>query len=157
MSTRTHRNSRQGAALVEFSLTFPIIVFSVFGFVEFCSAFLYQHTADTAAYEAARAVMVPGATANEAIATAETLLARARITDSTIIVTPSVIEEDTSLVTVEVQIPMEGNSWGPGSWFLGGTVSSSVTLLCERSPIVRITGVPAIKAKRTRMNTKAEL
>lgn len=157
MAPRVRQHRRQGATLVEFALTFPIILFTVFGFVEFCAAFLHQNTADTAAYEAARAVMVPGATASEAITTAQTLLARARVTESTIIVTPNVINEDTSLVSVEVQIPMDGNNWGPGAWFLGGTVRSNVTLLCERSPIVRITGVPDIRAKRTRMDPKADL
>ncbi len=57
---------RRGAAIVEFSLVMPIILLFFTTMIELSRVLMLQHTADTAAYEAARSAMVPGGKAQDA-------------------------------------------------------------------------------------------
>ena len=68
-----------------------------------------RHTADNAAYEAARAVMVPGATAAEAAAKAKGLLNIVGARGANIVITPSNITPSTPEVTVAIDVPMNHN------------------------------------------------
>ncbi len=77
-------HTRAGAALVELALVLPILFLFFVGIVEVSRILLLQHSIDTAAYEGARAGMVPGATAAEAKAAAVQLLTAARLKDATI-------------------------------------------------------------------------
>ena len=140
-------NSRTGAVLVEFAVVLPIIMLCFASMIEFSRVLMLQHTADTAAYEAARAAMVPGATAQDAKDSGNRLLTSNRLKTTTITVEPPVIVETTSVISVRVDIPVANNSWLPPFWFTGSTVSSEVSLICERPPMVQLTGLPAIKAK----------
>src|SRR3954452_2358003 len=65
---------RTGAVAVEFALTAPIFFVFLLAAFEFGWLNVIRHTADNAAYEAARTIIVPGATADEAIAKAQGLL-----------------------------------------------------------------------------------
>ena len=113
---------------------------------------------DTAAYEAARSAMVPGATANDAITIATELVQSADLKQVNVEVIPADITEDTGLITVRVDVPIAGNSWvTPQIFFPNATVSSEVTLMCERSPLIRLTALPALKAKKTQMNNNSGL
>ena len=60
---------RTGAAAVEFAIVAPIFFMLVLVSLEFGRLNIIRHTADQAAYEAARHAMVPGATAAEATPT----------------------------------------------------------------------------------------
>ena len=64
---------RHGAATVEFAVVLPLLVLLVFGSVELTRGLMLRHSADNAAYEAARTAIVPGATAEEAITRATEL------------------------------------------------------------------------------------
>ncbi|MCA9135183.1 MAG: pilus assembly protein [Planctomycetales bacterium] len=155
---RTQRSKRHGTTLVEFAFVFPIIIlFFLFTF-EIGRVLMLQHTADTAAYEAARSAMVPGATANDAITIATELVQSADLKQVNVEVIPADITEDTGLITVRVDVPIAGNSWvTPQIFFPNATVSSEVTLMCERSPLIRLTALPALKAKKTQMNNNSGL
>ena len=146
---------RRGAALVEFALVLPIIAVFMVSTVSISQILMMQHTADTAAYEAARAAMVPGAHVNDAVVEAQELLDVAGLTDTEITVTPSVITEETGSVTVLVEVPLEQNSWILPDQFATHLVSSEVTLLTERSPIVRQTELPKVKAKKAKLDKKS--
>src|SRR5436189_188275 len=107
------RAARRGVTIVEFALVFPVFLTLLIGLIEFVRLSNLRHAADNAAYEAARNVIVPGAKASEAIAQANDLLVRGGIRGATIRVTPSVITESTASVTVDVSVPLSGNSWLP--------------------------------------------
>lgn len=141
-------NFRGGAALVEFAFVMPVLLLTTFMVIEFSRSLLIQHTADTAAYEGARSAMVPGATASDAIAAANQLLGAAQIDGGVITVSPEVIEEDTAIISVEVRIPLARNSWIIPEWIITSDLTSEVTLFCERSPVVKLTGIPALKVKK---------
>ena len=80
MSTLATRKSklaarrRTGATAVEFAIVAPIFFTLVLASLEFGRLNIIRHTADQAAYEAARFAMVPGATAAEAKSKAESIL-----------------------------------------------------------------------------------
>ncbi len=151
MQRKNKAGIRTGAALVEFALVVPIFVFFASGVVEVSRVLLLQNTVDTAAYEGARHAMVPGATVEEAELASQDLLNSAGLKSTTITVTPDVITEETAFISVQVAVPVASNSWiAPTHFFAGMTVTSEVTLVCERPPLVRLTGLPALKAKKSK-------
>jgi hypothetical protein len=145
---------RLAAVLVEFAVVLPLVVVFSFGMIELARLLMLQHTADTAAYEGARQAMVPGATAGEAIEAAQAMLDAAELKDASISVTPALIEESTPVVTVNVIIPIKPNSW-VAFFNLGDLdVSSEVSLFCERPAVVRLSGLPVMKAKKNEKRTR---
>ncbi|MBB3210585.1 Flp pilus assembly protein TadG [Rhodopirellula rubra] len=154
----SRKRSRQGAALVEFAIVLPVMMLFFTAMIEISRILMLQHTADTAAYEAARSAMVPGATVSEAELEAQILLDAAGLVATQVTVSPSVITEETAFITVRVEVPVEENCWITPDQFTNSAVVSEVTLLTERSPIVRLTGIPELKAKKSKLKgEKTEL
>lgn len=107
---RKHRTkNRRGATTVEFAMTVPIVFLFLFASLEFMRAYNLVHTADNAAYEAARLGTTPGATAAEVESTAASVLSVIGVNDAVIDVQPPTIDLDTDDVTVTVTIPMNTN------------------------------------------------
>ena len=142
---------RRGVAIVEFAIALPIVLLIFVGMIEISRILLLQHTADTAAYEGARSGMVPGATSDEASKAAQLLLAAAGLKSSSITVTPTLIIENTPLITVRVEIPIAPNAWISPKWFADSFVASEITLFCERPPMIQLTGVPTMKSKSSKI------
>ncbi len=140
--------------MVEFAVVLPIMFLFFFAMIEIGRLLLLQHTVDTAAYEGARNAMVPGATADEARNAAQQIISSAGLRSATITVSPSVLLETTPLITVRVDVPIEGNSWGMPRFLSQGNVTSEVTLLCERPPVVQLTALPQIKSMAAKLKGK---
>src|SRR3972149_6271968 len=105
MSTRQNerrsvRQPRRGAAAVEFAITAPVFFLFLLAAFEFGWLNVMRHTADNAAYEAARQAIVPGATAAEATAEAQRVLNIVGARDAQVTITPSTIDANTKSVTV---------------------------------------------------------
>ena len=101
----TRKNSRSGAATVEFALTLPLLILMLFGAVELSHANMVLNSAEAAAYEGARRGIVPGAQASNCVNAAQSLLDIGGIRNSTITVTPADLQTsnaDTVMVTIEV-------------------------------------------------------
>src|SRR3954469_3488184 len=123
---------RTGAVAVEFAITAPIFFVFLLAAFEFGWLNVIRHTADNAAYEAARNVIVPGATAAEATAKATSILNVVGARGAKIKITPSSITNSTTEVTVAVDIPMSSNGLITPR-FTGKTVlHSESTLKTER-------------------------
>lgn len=148
---------KRGAALVEFAMVLPILMMFFYGMIELSRVLLLQHTVDTASYEGARSAIVPGASSQDAIDCASKLLATGKLKAATITVTPTVITEDTPVITVLVEVPIRENAWMTPFWFKKGSVKSEVTLITERPPIIQLTGVPQLKAKSKKAKTTSAL
>ncbi len=127
-----HRNGRNGATAVEFAIVAPVFFLILFAMFEFSRINVFRHTADIAAYEAARVAMVPGATANEAIAEANRQLSVIGTRGATVTVNPAVIDEDTQQVTVEVTVPMSQNAFVLSRFTDRAVLRSESTLRTER-------------------------
>lgn len=148
MNNRPFRLRRQrGAVLVEFAVVLPVAFLLFMAFLEISHALLLQHSVDTAAYEGARHAMVPGAKASEAVIAASKLCKSARLKDYQVIVDPEVITEETPFITVRVEIPVSSNALGGSFFFKSKRLSSQVTLMCERPPMVQLTGIPVLGTK----------
>jgi Flp pilus assembly protein TadG len=125
--------ARTGAVAVEFAITAPIFFLFLLAAFEFGWLNVMRHTADNAAYEAARTAIVPGATAAEAVAKATSLLKVVGARGATINITPTDITNSTTQVTVAVDLPMSSNGLIVPR-FTGKTVlHSESTLRTERS------------------------
>src|SRR5215207_9956967 len=124
---------RTGAVAVEFAITAPIFFLFLLASFEFGWLNVMRHTADNAAYEAARAVMVPGATAAEATAKANSILNVVGARAAKINITPSNITNATTEVTVAIDIPMKSNGLITPRFTGKTTLHSESTLKTERA------------------------
>lgn len=119
--------------MVEFALTAPVFFLFLLAAFEFGWLNVIRHTADNAAYEAARTSMVPGATKAEAVAKANGLLQIVGARDATVTVTPNVITPETNQVTVTIDIPMSKNGLIVPRFTSKTTLHGSATLRTERA------------------------
>jgi|SRR3954451_5284085 len=123
---------RVGAVAVEFAITAPIFFLFLLAAFEFGWLNVIRHTADNAAYEAARSVIVPGASAAEATAKATSILNVVGARGANIKITPSIITSSTTQVTVAVDIPMKSNGLITPRFTGKTTLHSESTLKTER-------------------------
>jgi Flp pilus assembly protein TadG len=125
--------SRRGATAVEFALTAPVFFLFLLAAFEFGWMNVMRHTADNAAYEAARTAMVPGATAAEARAKANSLLRIVGTRGATITITPATVTTDTEEETVAIDVPMRRNGLIVPRFTKRSTIHAESTLRTERA------------------------
>ena len=126
------RPQPRGATTVEFAITLPVLLLLVIGMIEFVRMSNVRHAADNAAYEAARHVIVPGASSQEALQKAQDLLARAGVNVSDITISPGTINDSTDQIHVNVSIPLRDNSWLPPALTKDYVITRNCTLMTER-------------------------
>lgn len=126
------RQDRRGIATVEFAICAPIFFLVVLASFEFAWLQVIRHTADNAAYEAARHVAVPGASATEATNRTLELMNAVGANGVAVTITPTTITPDTAEVTVQVAIPMSQNSLTIGRFTGAQTLTSTSTMKTER-------------------------
>jgi Flp pilus assembly protein TadG len=124
---------RRGATAVEFALTAPIFFLFLLASFEFGWLNVIRHTADNAAYEAARTAIVPGATATEARTKADRLLRIVGTRGATVTVTPTVVTPQTDEVTVAIDIPMSRNGLIVPRFTNQTVIRAEATMRTERS------------------------
>jgi hypothetical protein len=124
---------RRGAAAVEFAITAPIFFMFLLAAFEFGWLNVIRHTADNAAYEAARSAMVPGATAAEARSKANSLLRIVGARSARVKVTPPILTPETEQVTVSIDIPTNRNALIVPRFAKNMTLHSESTLRTERA------------------------
>jgi Flp pilus assembly protein TadG len=130
---RRSGDARRGAAAVEFAITAPIFFAFLLAAFEFGWLNVIRHTADNAAYEAARTTMVPGATAAEARRKANNLLRIVGTRGARVTVTPAALTPDTKEVTVAIDIPMNRNGLIIPRFTKNKTLHTESTLRTERA------------------------
>jgi Flp pilus assembly protein TadG len=91
----------------------------LFTSLEFARMNMIRHSVDNAAYEAARRVIVPGATATEAEDTAKAIMSVVWARGVDVDVDPSVIQDSTPEVVVTVSAPADGNGFIAPHFFRG--------------------------------------
>ena len=123
--------SRSGAAAVEFALTAPILILFLFAALEFGRYNMIQQTANNAAFEAARACVVPGATASNGQTAGQNVLNDVGIKGAVVTISPATITTTTTTVTATVTIPVTSNLWIAPLFCTSTSTSKSCTLTCE--------------------------
>ena len=130
---RLQRNQRTGVTAVEFAFVLPVFILFLAVAFEFGRLNIIRHTADNAAYEAARYVMVPGATSVEAVAKANSLLNVVSTRGATVTVNPAILGPETEEVVVTIDIPMSQNGWFLPRFSTTETIRSQSRLKTERT------------------------
>ena len=133
LDRRSARQLRRGAVTVEFAIVAPIFFLLLLAAFEFGWMNVIRHTADNAAYEAARAAMVPGATSAEATAKATTLLKIVGARGAKISITPATLTTATKEVTVAIDVPMSSNGLITPRFSKKTVLHSESTLRTERA------------------------
>ena len=138
------RSPRIGTQTVELAIVLPIFFLVIFAAVEFFRLSMLRPYAENVSYEAARNIIVPGATANEAQFAADKMLGILGIKGATVEVTPAVITDSTGHVTVKVTIPTTANQWISPFFTSNARAAAETTLLTERVPSITVAAVPPL-------------
>jgi Flp pilus assembly protein TadG len=129
---RSVRTARRGAFTVEFALTVPIVFIITLGFIELTRVVMLDNSSENAAYEGARAAIIPGGTASRAQAQANEILTAVGAQGSSVSVSPTVIDDSVKEVTVTVEVPLSSNIWVPTVFTNGLVVRHSCKLKREK-------------------------
>lgn len=125
--SKARRSTRSGATTVEFAFVVPIIFTLFLSAIEMTRLNFIRHTVANAAYEGARAAIVPNATTEDAIDRAQDLLTDVGCGFGATIT--AVVNSTGSEVTVSV--PIDQNSWGLGRFTAGVNLSRTCKLSKE--------------------------
>lgn len=129
--TPPSRPPRSGAVTVEFALVAPLVLFIVFGSIEFARLNMLVNSMENAAYEAARRGIIPGATVANVKAEANSILQAVGAVNATVTVSPTTITNQTPQVTVTISIPLNDNAWVTPQFTQNKTLTRSCTLTRE--------------------------
>lgn len=124
----------EGASLVEFAITLPIMVFVIFASLTSANAIYVKQAVVVATYEACRAGAGSGGTEIDATFAGEQALRARGIENGTIEISPSTLATAPrgSEVSVTVSIPASTNLFlDPTSLFIDRTISATVTMARE--------------------------
>lgn len=153
---RNVQTNRTGAVTVEFAITAPILFLLVLGAIEFSRANMLMHSATVAATEAVRKAIIPGASSATVRATAEQELSYVGVSAADIFVEPAVITDDTTLVTVGVNVPMNAaNGYVVPKFFVNKDIQKVVSLPREAKNDPQMTQEIA-EANERMLDTMAE-
>lgn len=141
VGSKKHRPLHRGAYTVEFAVVVPLVFLLFLGGIEFARMHLVRHVVDNAAYEAARHVIVPGATADEAIAQANKILASVNAVGAQVQITPNPITEETKSVSVKVILPCSENMLSLSNFSSGLNIVSETKLFTERNLLQKVDAV----------------
>ena len=122
---------RRGTVTVEFALMVPIAFLLTFGLVEFTRVNMIRNTAQNAVYQAARAAIIPGGTAADAKAEANSILSIVRVNNAAVTVEPATITRSTRQIEVSISIPLGQNLWVTPRYFSHQTMVKKCVLTRE--------------------------
>ncbi|MCY2979967.1 MAG: pilus assembly protein [Planctomycetota bacterium] len=135
---------RKGSHCVEFAIVLPIMLLLFLSGIEFARMNLLRHLAENASYEAARQVIVPGATVEEAEAKANAILSVMGVKGASLTVSPDPVLETTGTVSVKVTFPAKNNLWMVPMFSTNLNFQSETTLLTERATLQQVRAINAI-------------
>ena len=129
-----HRiQKRKGAAVVEFAVVLPVFVMLLLGTIETCTMIFMQQSLEIAAYESARAAIVPGSDDFDITQATTDILTARRIKNGTVVVTPANFQGAAygSFISVEVSAPCNSNSVFALSFYGSKTLKGTVEMMKE--------------------------
>lgn len=126
----------RGALLVEASLILAIFVTVSFAAIEIGWASMLRQATDNAAYEAARRAIVPGATHSDAEAAATDILGKLGVQTFRFSVVAGRHRDETTHVTVCVEVPIDENAWAMPRFSRGRVIRSEMRLMTDQAPLV---------------------
>lgn len=122
---------RAGTTTVEFEMVAPLVFLFFFAAFEYSRMTMIRHGAELAAYEGARRGIVPGATAADVVNCANRVLATVGTRSASVAVSPNPITAQTGQITVDIQVPLDDNSWIAPHFLRGQRFQRAFTLRRE--------------------------
>lgn len=123
--------TRTGTVTIEFALMVPVALLLTFGLIEFARVNMIRNTAQNAAYEGARAAIVPGGSAAKAEVAANSVLAVLGVRNASVQISPLTITNRTPQVTVSISIPLADNMWIMPAFVTNKTMLKTCSLTRE--------------------------
>jgi Flp pilus assembly protein TadG len=121
--------------MVEMALVAPLFMMIFFAGLEFARICMVRNAANNAAYQAARQIIIPGASEQQARDEVGRLLSVMGVTAYNMTVTPAVIEASTDRITVNIDIPAKDNGWMSAMFVTDLTLHANSTLFTERDTV----------------------
>lgn len=112
-------------------MTAPLVFMLLLGALELGHANMVFHAAEAAAFEGARAGIVPGATSSEVTSATQNVLDISRIRDASISISPSNLNSKEETIRVEVNVPYPKNTLMPPFFTKGLTIRRECQLSRE--------------------------
>ncbi|TWU44529.1 TadE-like protein [Rubripirellula tenax] len=131
MKRSSKSNQRRGTTAVEFAMVAPLLFLFFFAAMEFVRVAMIRHTADNAVYEGCRIGIIPGATNAEIRTETLRIMSSLGVNNVTLNVTPALIDDRTDEVTVQIEIPLDSNSYVPNKFVAGRSIVRELTLRRE--------------------------
>lgn len=131
-SNQSKKNDRRGALTVEMAIVLPVFFLFLFASIEFGRMNMIRHTAENAAYEAARSAIVPGGTSEAAEEIGKDIMKAIGCVNTVVTTVPEVIENSTAEVEVFVSVPCDDNAYFAPSFFGGRNITGRSKLRRER-------------------------
>ena len=131
---RQSRKSRFGATTVEAAFALPILFAFIFAGWELARVNMIRNSMASAVYYATREAMLPGATEAKILARGSNELGAVGVNGASFTVTPNVITDDTTEVTVDLTVPTSANSFGLTEFLVGRNLEATCTLSRELQP-----------------------
>lgn len=128
---RRMRRQPRGTTAVEFAFVAPVLILIVVATLELWRVHMFVHTANQAAYKAARSSVVPGATAAEVEQVAQSVMQSVGALATEVDLDPPVIDNNVPNVTVTVRIPMSSNGWIAARFFHASHIVAQSTMTRE--------------------------
>ncbi len=123
---------RAGAAAVEFAIAMSVLLLVVFASIELVRLSMLKHSIEHASYLSARKGIIVGANVASVIEAANDHLSVMGVSNATVTVNPSKIDDSTQIVEVAIAVPVSGNSWVSPVYFKGSITGRS-RMLAERA------------------------
>jgi Flp pilus assembly protein TadG len=123
--------NRRGVSAIEFAITAPILFLFLFAALEFSRYNMILQTTNNAAFEAARACIVPGAAASEGQTAGLNILTAAGLGGGTVTISPSTITNTTTQITATVTVPITRNLWTSAVFCKNASTTKTCTLTSD--------------------------
>ena len=130
------REARRGVVAVEFALTAGLAFLFFFAAMEFSRVAMLHGTIDNAIYEGARVGIVPGATAGNVEQKVRDILGFSLVRVADISVQPNPILVDSTSIRVQVDLPLDRNTFSPARFFAGKSLVRTIQMKREASRFV---------------------
>lgn len=131
MFKRPKKQRRSGSLTVEVALCLPVLLLLLFGCYELARTSMILHSAQSAAYEGARAGIIPGATQEKVEEAAGFVLRTMGVSNFELEMNPPVIERDTEQLEVIIRVPVNENLSIPRLFIEDPTFVGTCTLSRE--------------------------
>lgn len=128
---RRSRNSRSGAAVVEFAIVGPLMIMLTMGMMELSRVVMVKQLMIHATREGARMASLNGTTTSDVVSFVQQELQSQSVAGTSISTIPAEVSGVTggSQVTVQISVPAALVSWIPTPMFTGNTTLTAETTM----------------------------